>query len=65
MTSTHNATNSQTVHRIPTIRRECRFCSETFRAHPGFADHEDRCDLNPINRPHIIGEAVSMYGGQR
>ena len=43
-------------------RRGCRFCSEVFRPHPGFADHEDKCDLNPINRPHIKGEAVAYYG---
>ena len=40
-----------------TGRAECRYCSETFRPHPGFADHQDQCLLNPINRPHIIGHA--------
>ena len=35
----------------------CRYCSTTFRPHPGFADHQDVCDLNPMNRPHIIGTA--------
>jgi len=45
-------------------RRECRFCSTVFRPHPGFADHEDLCDYNPINRPHIWGEAVAVWGGR-
>ena len=51
-------------HLVPSVRRECRFCSETFLVHPGFSDHEDKCDLNPMNRPHIIGTAVAMYGGR-
>jgi hypothetical protein len=45
--------------------RTCRYCSEEFRPHPGYADHEDRCDLNPMNRQHIVGEAVAMYGVSR
>lgn len=36
---------------------ECRYCSTTYRPHPGFADHRDSCDLNPMNRPHVIGTA--------
>jgi|GEM_PF-6327258 len=40
-----------------TSERECGYCSATFTPHPGFADHEDKCRLNPINRPHIIGMA--------
>ena len=42
--------------------RECRFCSRMFIPHPGFADHEDKCRLSPMNRPHIWGEAVAVYG---
>ena len=35
----------------------CRYCSAEYRPHPGFVDHPDICDLNPINRPHIAGTA--------
>lgn len=35
---------------------ECPYCSTEFVPHPGFEDHADRCALNPMNRPHIIGE---------
>lgn len=35
----------------------CRYCSTVYRPHPGFSDHQDRCDYNPINRPHIFGTA--------
>lgn len=37
--------------------RECRYCSTWFLQHPGFADHQDVCPLNPMNRDHIIGTA--------
>lgn len=36
---------------------ECRYCSTRYRPHPGYADHRDRCRLNPINRPQVIGTA--------
>lgn len=36
---------------------ECPFCSTLYRAHPFRPDHRDVCDLNPLNRPHIIGTA--------
>jgi hypothetical protein len=45
--------------------RECRYCSKVFVPHPGFADHEDRCQLNPMSRPHITGTAVAMMGGEQ
>jgi hypothetical protein len=35
----------------------CPYCRRSYRPHPGFADHRDECDLNPMNRPHIIGTA--------
>jgi len=41
----------------------CPFCGSIYRPHPGFADHRDRCEWRPMNRPHIHGEAVAMYGG--
>lgn len=41
----------------------CPFCGDVYRWHPGFADHRDKCRLRPLNRPHIRGTAVAMYGG--
>lgn len=41
---------------------ECPYCSARYLPHPGFADHRDMCDLNPMHLPHIKGEAVAMYG---
>lgn len=55
-------TPSAATHHLIRERRECRYCSTIFRPHPGFADHEDKCRLNPMNRPHIKGEAVAYYG---
>ena len=37
--------------------RECRYCSTWYLPHPGFADHQDVCEFNPLNRPHICGTA--------
>jgi hypothetical protein len=54
------------VSHIPLLRRplrRCPYCWKVYRAHPGWSDHRDECDLNPMNRPHIIGTAVAMYGG--
>lgn len=42
----------------------CRYCSTRFERHPGWTDHQDTCRLNPMNRPHIIGEAVAMRGSR-
>lgn len=45
--------------RVPklTILDTCPYCSALYRAHPGWSDHRDQCDLRPMNRPHIIGTA--------
>jgi hypothetical protein len=43
--------------RLPDRLARCRWCRRVYRPHPGFADHRDQCQLNPLNRPHITGTA--------
>lgn len=50
-------------HRPRTRRVEtCQFCSRRYKPHPGFADHRDKCEMNPMNRPHIFGTAIAVLG---
>jgi hypothetical protein len=37
--------------------RSCRYCSAVFVPRRWKLDHEDRCSLKPVNRPHIWGTA--------
>lgn len=50
--------------RLPEHLVQCPYCQKVYRPHPGFADHRDKCDLSPLNRPHITGTATAVLGSR-